>query len=73
MGRRIRARRTEVGLSAERLAHAVNLHPTYITSVERGERNLGLLNLVRIGAALKCNPSEFTDGMKLGRKPLQNE
>ncbi len=72
VGRRIPARRLEVAISAEKLAHMVNLHPTYITSVERGELNLGLLNLVRIAAALKTNPSDFIDGMKLGRKPAEN-
>jgi transcriptional regulator with XRE-family HTH domain len=38
-------------------ADRVGLHRTYIGDVERGERNLGLLNIARIAAALEIAPS----------------
>ena len=68
IGRRIRAARSALGVSAEHLGHQVGLDRTYITSVERGERNVGILNLVRIATALGENPATFVDGLRLSRK-----
>jgi len=57
LGDVIRARRTDLALSQELLAEACGLHRTYIGSVERGERNLSLTNIVRIASALGISPS----------------
>ena len=51
-GQAVRKLRTARGLSQERLAEDVGIHRTYIGDVERGLRNLGLLNVDRIAAAL---------------------
>jgi transcriptional regulator with XRE-family HTH domain len=67
-GRRIRALRIDAGLSAEQLGHATGLDRTYVTSVERGERNVGLLNLVRFCTALNTNPADVVSDLKLGQK-----
>ncbi|HLZ29591.1 MAG TPA: helix-turn-helix transcriptional regulator [Chloroflexota bacterium] len=58
-GAAVRARRLEMGLSQESLADTCHLHRTYIGSVERGERNVSLENIVRIAGALKTSPSEL--------------
>lgn len=58
-GARIRARRLELGLSQEKLAELAGLHRTYIGSVERGERNVSLLNIRQIALALKLDPSDL--------------
>ena len=47
--RRLRVAR---GLSQERLASLARLHPNYISSVERRERNISIDNIGKIAAAL---------------------
>ena len=52
LGKRVRELRTEKGLSQEGLALACDLDRTYIGGIERGERNVGLVNIQKIAAAL---------------------
>lgn len=59
VGNRIRELRTEIGLSQEKLSFACNLDRTYVGSVERGERNVSIINLNKIAIALKTEPSEI--------------
>lgn len=58
-GGQVRKIRLEVGLSQESLAHACELDRSYIGGVERGERNISLINIVRIANALEVDPSLF--------------
>lgn len=51
-GQNIRRRRLALGWSQESLAERTGLHRTYVGSVERGERNVGLDNIHAIAAAL---------------------
>lgn len=57
LGNEIRRRRLELEISQEELAALCDLHRTYIGSVERGERNISLHNIISISNALKCKPS----------------
>ncbi len=53
IGKRIRELRKEKGYSQEAFAYEVGLDRTYMGSVERGERNIAALNLMRIAKTLK--------------------
>lgn len=59
LGAAIRHARMGLGLSQESLADECGLHRTYISSVERGERNVSLKNIMIIAKALKLNGSQL--------------
>jgi transcriptional regulator with XRE-family HTH domain len=63
MGQKIREERIAMGLSQEDLASAAGLHRTYIGSVERGERNVSLQNIVAIARALSTSASTILEGI----------
>lgn len=52
-GARVRELRLARGLSQEQLAERAGLHRTYISSLERGQRNVGLDNILDLAAALE--------------------
>lgn len=56
--RHIREFRAQHGYSQEELAHRSGLHRTYVGAVERGERNITLLNAQRIADALEVSLSD---------------
>lgn len=61
-GSRIRFLRKAKGLSQEELAHLADVHRTYIGMIERGEKNITLLNISRLAKALKTKiPELFGD------------
>jgi transcriptional regulator with XRE-family HTH domain len=58
-GERVRELRRKKGFSQEALALACGLDRTYIGSVERGERNISLLNIYKIAKALGVKAREL--------------
>lgn len=62
-GRIIRSLRKEVGYSQEALAELSGLHRTYVGAVERGERNVSLLNIVALARALDVPVSRTLRGI----------
>ncbi len=60
----IKRLRREQGISQEALADKAGLHRTYIGAVERGERNITLLNANRIAEALDV---KLSDCLKEGK------
>ena len=59
VGQRIKELRTKLGLSQEEFAFRCELDRTYITSLERGKRNISLTNLEKIANAFNMSLSEF--------------
>ena len=59
LGRVIRGKRKEMGYSQEAFASYCGVHRTYMGAVERGERNISFMNIIRIANALKIKPSEL--------------
>lgn len=64
-GQRLRQVRIEVGLSQEELAFRAGLDRTYISSVERGKRNISLTNICLIAKALGVKPSFLLEGVEI--------
>lgn len=51
-GRRVRVARDALGWTQEDLAEEAGLDDSYVGGVERGERNIGLLNVNKLAVAL---------------------
>lgn len=64
LGQRIRDLRKTKGFSQEAFAAEVGLDRTYMGSVERGERNIAAINLIRIAKTLKVEVGELFPGIK---------
>jgi transcriptional regulator with XRE-family HTH domain len=54
--RRLRAAR---GISQEALAHECGINRTYLSAVERAERNISIDNIARIARGLEIEPWEL--------------
>ena len=59
VGQSVREARQNLGLSQEKFALVCKLDRTYISDVERGERNISLLNLRKIAKGLKVPLSQL--------------
>lgn len=62
-GKRLRERRVAFGLSQEKFAAKCGLDRTYISGIERGQRNISLRNIQTIAKALETSISELTQGL----------
>ena len=58
-GKKLREIRERKGVSQEKLAEMAALHRTYVSSVERGKRNISLLNIERLAQALGVSLQEI--------------
>lgn len=59
IGQRVRELRKAKGFSQEEFAYEVGLDRTYMGSVERGERNIASINLIRIAKILKVEVGDL--------------
>jgi transcriptional regulator with XRE-family HTH domain len=62
-GRRVRELRTGLGLSQEAFAEKCGLDRTYVSGIERGQRNVGLRNIESIARALGITLAELMEGV----------
>lgn len=53
LGVAIRKRRLALGLTQEQLAERADLHWTYISGIERGQRNVSIVKLYHVATALQ--------------------
>lgn len=60
-GNRIRTLRIKKNLSQEALSFSTGFHRTYIGMIERGERNISLINIAVFAKAFEMNISELLD------------
>jgi transcriptional regulator with XRE-family HTH domain len=65
-GLRARHLREAIGISQEELAARSGLHRTYVGSVERGERNISLVNIHVLADALGVSPCDLFEGSPWG-------
>lgn len=63
LGDRLREARKQAKLSQEELAHLSGLHRTYISLVERGGRNISVLNLLSITGVLQVDAGDIVTGL----------
>ena len=64
-GARVRALRQSEGLSQESFAARCGLDRTYISGIERGVRNVSLLNISVIATALDLSIAELLETVRL--------
>jgi len=62
-GKALRIRRHRLGVSQEEFADMCGLDRTYVGGIERGERNVALVNIEKIAKALKLPLSELFRGV----------
>lgn len=54
-GNNVRKHRKNLGISQEKFAELCDLHRTYISDIERGERNVSINNIQKIAVALNID------------------
>jgi len=62
-GRVLRQQRSKLGISQEAFADLCGLDRTYIGGIERGERNVALVNIEKIAKALRISLSDLFRGV----------
>jgi len=69
LGHNVRSKRKALGLSQTKLANESRLHRTYLADVERGARNVSILNVAKIAKALHIPISDLCHGIDEAREP----
>lgn len=67
LGRTIRQRRKQAGLTQEQLAEAADLHENFLSRLEQGHQEPGLFVILRLCRALHLTPGELLDDFTVSR------
>ena len=67
LGRAVRSLRLQRAFSQERLAELAGLHPRYVSDLERGRRNVGIVNVERLALALSVDLPTLMAEVEAGR------
>lgn len=59
VGRRIKVRRVELGMTQAELAEKLSVGQSNLSYIERGKRDVSVSLLAEIAQALRCRPEEF--------------
>lgn len=62
VGKRIQRYRLKKGFTQEELAFEAGLHRAYVGQIERGEKNIGVVNLQKIAKALNIKMAKLLEG-----------
>lgn len=63
LAQRIREHRESLGLSQMALAERCGMHFTFVSSIERGQRNMSVSTLLRLAEGLEVDPAELVRGL----------
>ncbi|ACU58143.1 helix-turn-helix domain-containing protein [Chitinophaga pinensis] len=63
LGLKIKLLRQALGMSQEELALEAGLDRTYVGGIERGERNVAILNLIKLAKSLNTTPSTLLENI----------
>jgi transcriptional regulator with XRE-family HTH domain len=61
LGQAVKKQREKLGLSQEKLADRCGFDRTYISMIERGQRNLSFTNLLKLADGLETSVSQLTE------------
>jgi transcriptional regulator with XRE-family HTH domain len=63
LGKNVKAIRKKRGWTQERLAEHAEIHPVYVSYIEKGSRNPSITKIFNIVRALNCKPAEVFRGI----------
>lgn len=72
-GQRVRELRARSGISQEMLAYRSGLDRTYVSGVERGERNISIMNIEKIASALNVSVAYMFSNERLSANPAYQQ
>ncbi len=64
LGSRVKFFRTKLDISQEKLAEICGFDRTYISLIERGQRNISFINLLKLANGLKITASKLIEDLK---------
>lgn len=65
LGDTVRELRSEHHLTQEAVAERAGVHPNYVSDIERGKRNVAVVNLVNLAGAFELSAGQLLERAKL--------